>query len=233
MSGVRGPLVLVGPSGAGKTTIADELVTMHPDRFEPSVSATTRSPRDGERHGREYLFVLRAEFDGMIRNGRFAEWAEVHGERYGTPADNLRDISADGPVPVLDIDVQGARQVLGRGTGALVIFIVPPGPAEWLGRLVGRGTESPREVGRRLRTALKELRSARLFERFVVNADLDRAVRQVLAHWNGEPVRGTSTSEVAALCRRLEAGARLEIARLDAMKNPAAMDTKQAHEERI
>ncbi len=233
MSGGRGALVLVGPSGAGKTTIANELVSAHPDRFEPSISATTRSPRDGERHGREYLFVSGAEFDAMIRGGKLAEWAEVHGERYGTPAENLRDGSADGPVPVLDIDVQGARQILRRRTVALVIFILPPGPARWIGRLVGRGTESPREVGRRLRTALEELRSAPSFERFVVNEDLDRAVRQVLAHWTGEVGRRASTPEAGALCRRLEDGARLEIARLEAMKPPAAVDAKQAHEERI
>ena len=232
MSRGRRPLVLVGPSGTGKTTIANELVTALPDRFVPSVSATTRSPRDGERHGREYLFVSCAEFDEMIHGGRLAEWAEVHGERYGTPEDNLREVSADGLVPVLDIDVQGAGQIVRRGTGALVIFILPPGPAEWIGRLVGRGTESPREIARRLRTALEELRAARSFDRFVVNADLDQAVRQVLAQWVGELGRRASASEVAALRRKLEAGARSEIARLEAMEDPATMNAKQAHKEK-
>lgn len=233
MSRAAGPLVLVGPSGAGKTTIAKELVSAHPDRFVPSVSVTTRSPRDGERHGREYLFVSCAEFDGMIRDGRLAEWAEVHGERYGTPAPNLRDVAADGPVPVLDIDVQGAGQILKRGTGAVVIFILPPGPDKWIGRLVGRGTESPREIGRRLSTALEELRAAPLFERFVVNADLDRTVRKVLAHWLGEPGHRAAASEVAARCLGLEDGARSEIARLEAMEEPATTNARRISKEGI
>ncbi|MDE2973947.1 MAG: guanylate kinase [Gemmatimonadota bacterium] len=232
MSGVAGPLVLVGPSGAGKTTVANELVSAHPDRFVPSVSVTTRRPRDGERHGRDYLFVSRAEFDEMIRGGRLAEWAEVHGERYGTPADNLREESGDGPVPVLDIDVLGAGRILKRGTGALVIFILPPGPAEWIGRLAGRGTESPREIARRLRTALGELRAVPLFERFVVNAELDRTVRRVLAHWAGEPGGGASASEVAARCRRLEDGARSEIARLEETEDPTTTNAERAPRER-
>lgn len=233
MSGARRPLVLVGPSGAGKTTIAKELVSAHPDRFTPSVSATTRSPRGGERHGREYHFVSHSDFKRMVAEGELAEWAEVHGECYGTPVENLREASADGPVPVLDIDVQGARQILKRGIGALVIFILPPGPAEWVGRLAGRGTESPREIGRRLRTALQELRAAPSFERFVVNGNLDESVMRVVAHMAGEPGRRTPASEAAALCGRLETGARSEIARLEAKKSPTSLEAQRAHTERI
>ena len=214
-AGRRRPLILVGPSGVGKTTIANVLVRTRPDLFALSVSATTRMPRTGERPDREYVFVSRSIFELLIAGGHLAEWAEVHGEYYGTPAENLEDLPGDGPVPVLDIDVQGARQIMKRGTGALVIFILPPGPAEWIDRLAGRGTESPRAIARRLKTALEELRAAASFEHFVVNADLDRTVGRVQALAAGRSGRLPNASEVAALCRRLEAGARSEIRRLE------------------
>ncbi len=218
----RQPLVLVGPSGVGKTTIAGSLVRRHPDLFALSVSVTTRRPRAGERPGREYVFVSRPVFEKMINDARLAEWAKVHGEYYGTPAENLEGVSGDGPIPVLDIDVQGTRQIMKRGTGAFVIFILPPGPAAWIDRLAGRGTESPRAIARRLNTALGELRTAPSFEHFVVNTDLDRTVNRVLALAVGQSGDLPGASEVAALCRRLDAGARSEIRRLKGVRKEKA-----------
>lgn len=211
----RRPLVLVGPSGAGKTTIAARLVSEYPARFVLSVSATTREPRCGERPGRDYHFVSRTRFRGMIANGELAEWAEVHGEYYGTPSCNLERGTGEGPIPVLDIDVQGARQVMEHAPAALVIFIVPPDSGRWVKRLVGRGTESPQQILRRLRTALVELRAASSFGQFVVNEDLGQAVEQVAGLACGPPPRRMQAAYMRRLCEGLEAGARREIARLE------------------
>ncbi len=208
------PLVLVGPSGAGKTTIAGRLVREYPERFRFSVSATSRAPRGHERSGREYTFVSREEFEGMIASGELAEWAQVHGEYYGTPIDNLRGMAEAGIAPVLDIDVQGARQVMRRGIDALVIFILPPGAAHWLARLTGRGTESPQGIVRRLQTAREELREATTFEEFVVNQNLSEAVRRVLEIADGGVGEGACDPGVEELCRALDAGAADEIARI-------------------
>lgn len=214
MSGSLGPLVLVGPSGAGKTTIAARLVARYPGRFTISVSATTRAPREGERNGHDYHFVSRATFEAMIAAGGLAEWAEVHGAYYGTPAANLVPAGKDAPVTVLDIDIQGARQVMERGGGALVIFILPPGPEQWIARLAGRGTESPAEIATRLRTALGELASAPSFSQFVVNANLDRTVSEVLALVEGSTGGSLEAVRAEELRQALETGARSEIARL-------------------
>lgn len=220
MSGEPGALVLVGPSGAGKTTIARRVVESRPDRFAFSVSATTRRPRPGEEHGREYLFVSRADFRAMVAGGELLEHAEVHGDYYGTPLAGIR--RAGRRAPVLDIDVQGAAQVLRHGVGACVIFIVPPDAAAWFDRLGGRGTESPSQIVRRLRTSLGELGGVSGFECFVVNDALDQAVADVMAHWRGAPPSRIGAPEAAALCRDLEAGARAEIARLRALGGSAA-----------
>lgn len=221
MSRRAGPLVLVGPSGAGKTTIAARLVADHPGRFAFSVSATTRPPRDGERDGRDYHFLSRAAFEDMIAAGELAEWAEVHGEYYGTPTANLAPAGGGAPVTVLDIDVQGARQVMKRAGAALVIFILPPGPDEWIARLAGRGTESPAEIARRLRTALGELAAAPSFETFVVNANLDRAVDEVLALVEGGTRAGGGADDLKPLREALAGGARSGIARLEAAGSAA------------
>ncbi len=220
----RGPVVLVGPSGVGKTTIAARLVERYAGRFALSVSATTRRPRAGEEDGRDYHFMSREAFDEMLRAGELAEWAEVHGERYGTPAANLVPGRGGGPVTILDIDVQGARQVMRRAASALVIFILPPGPEEWIRRLAGRGTESPREIAQRLRTALSELAEAPSFNQFVVNADLEHAVDEVLAIAERTGRHRSASGGFATLRRALDEGARREIERLEAAGEAASTD---------
>ena len=221
------PVVLVGPSGAGKTTIATRLVDLHPQDFALSVSATTRSPRSGEVPGRDYHFVSADEFKAMIGAGQLAEWAQVHGEYYGTPVRNLSRARSGGPTPILDIDVQGAGQVMKHAPCSLVIFIVPPGPNRWIRRLVGRGTESSRQIARRLRTALRELGAARSLGEFVVNEDLDSAVEQVLALARGTPVRSVADQQMDHLCEELESRARLEIARLEQLDHPGATRSRR------
>ncbi len=253
MTAGPGFLVLAGPSGAGKTTIASGLVERWPERFAVSVSVTTRPARRGERGGVEYRFVSRREFGAMIEAGELAEWAEVHGECYGTPLRNLsgeeldsdagrgrgvgrggRAASPAGPgiaappvVLVLDIDVQGARQVVRRSPEAVVMFVVPPGPGPWLRRLRGRGTESPRQIAGRLATALRELEAAESLARapqfggFVVNESVDGAVCEVVAAVDGFGRAGPAVGRargragVRALCLRLAEGARAEIERLE------------------
>ena len=150
MTSGASPVVLVGPSGAGKTTLAHRLVADSP-RYVFSVSATTRAPRDGEHDGIDYHFVDRVGFDAMVDTGELAEWAEVHGRLYGTPRAEL-DLAAErGEHVVLDIDVQGARQIRDVVPDARLIFVLPPDIHIMMARLSGRGIETPAEIAKRLR----------------------------------------------------------------------------------
>jgi guanylate kinase len=174
-------VVLAAPSGGGKTTIARALVARWPDRYGFSVSATTRPPRPGERDGEDYFFLSKDEFRRRQAAGQFLESAEYAGELYGTLKAEVDRLLAAGRHVLLDIEVQGARQVRKRypPPASRAVFILPPSAAELLRRLEGRRTESPSEMAKRLKTAIRELRQAETFDYVVVNDDLDTAVATV------------------------------------------------------
>jgi guanylate kinase len=172
------PLVLAAPSGTGKTTISHKLVE-DGSGYAFSVSATTRAPRPNERDGVDYHFVTRDVFEEWTRTNKLCEWAQVHGELYGTPIANLEQAAARGEHMVLDIDVQGARQIRKHVSNALLVFIVPPSIDAMMSRLSGRGTEKSAQVAKRLRTAVAELAAAKDFDYVLVNEDLDATVQQI------------------------------------------------------
>ncbi|MBB4638737.1 guanylate kinase [Longimicrobium terrae] len=178
------PLVLSAPSGAGKTTIAGRLRERRADVVF-SVSATTRSPRPGERDGVHYHFVDVDEFRRMIAGGELLEHAEVHGNFYGTPRSELRRAHAAGAFLLLDIDVQGAAQVRAAVPEAVLVFILPPSGRVLVQRLTGRGSEADEAVRRRLRNARDEIAEAPRFDHVVLNDELDHAVADVEAILDG------------------------------------------------
>ena len=183
------PVVLAAPSGTGKTTIAHRLVE-GTGEFVFSVSATTRAPRKGERNGMDYEFVGHTEFESMLARGELAEWAVVHGNMYGTPRRNFDEAAERGEHLVLDIDVQGARQIRARVPDALLVFVIPPSTEVLVSRLTKRGTEADEEVARRLRAARTELARVDEFYHVVVNDDLERAVEEVRMVARTGDVRG-------------------------------------------
>jgi guanylate kinase len=170
--------VITGPSGVGKGTLIKALRERLPE-VELSVSATTREPRRGEEDGREYHFLSREEFDRRIAERDFLEWAEYSGNRYGTLRSEVEARTSRGAPVVLEIEVQGARQVRETMPEAVRIFIEPPDPAELRARLLGRATDDPETIERRLEVARQELRARDEFAHRVVNDDVDRASNEL------------------------------------------------------
>ncbi len=173
-------VVLSGPSGVGKNTLLKAILPRVPGLIY-SVSATTRPPRPGERHGVDYFFLSEEEFQARIDRGEFLEWAEFCGYRYGTPRAYVEECLARGLIVIMDIDIQGARQVRQKMPDGVAIFVLPPSLEELRHRLEARGADSETAVDRRLRVAAEELAALADYDYWIVNDDLERAVRTLEA----------------------------------------------------
>lgn len=174
----KGILVVIsGFSGAGKGTIMKELIKRY-DYFL-SVSATTRSPREGETDGKDYYFHTKEEFQEMIDNGELVEWAEYVGNYYGTPKKRVEEKLEQGKDVLLEIEMQGGMLVKEQFPDALLIFISPPSAKVLRERLTGRGTESPEEIEKRLMRAVEEVKYMKDYDYIVVNDELEDAINKV------------------------------------------------------
>jgi guanylate kinase len=169
--------VITGPSGVGKGTLVRRLLERHPEIWL-SISATTRSPRQGEQDGRDYFFRSRQDFEQCIADGDFLEWAEFAGNLYGTPRQSVERNLEQGPV-LLEIELEGARQVRQSFPAALQIFLAPPSFEELERRIRSRGTDSETAIARRLERAREELAAAAEFDAVLVNGDLEEALLQL------------------------------------------------------
>lgn len=172
--------IVSGPSGAGKGTLVRAMLERVPDLWL-SVSATTRSPRPGEREGVHYYFLSRKEFDRKAEDGGFLEWAEVHGNKYGTPRDTVQRAIAAGKQVVLEIDPQGAWQVKERMPESVLIFIEAPDMEELRRRLRGRGSETPEQIETRMATAIREMELAGMYDFVITNDDVSRATDELVS----------------------------------------------------
>ena len=183
-------LVISGPSGAGKGTLYNRVLAADPT-FTFSVSYTTRGPRPGEVDGKDYCFVTEEQFRQMLDRDGFLEHAEVHGHLYGTPRQPVLDALEAGRSVMLDIDPQGALQVMDKLPDCVSVFILPPSFAELRRRLTGRGTEKPEEIERRLRNARGEVKLMGKYQYLVVNDDLEVAYRTLQGIVDAEKQRSS------------------------------------------
>jgi guanylate kinase len=181
--------VLAGPTAVGKGSVSADIRAHHPEIWI-SISATTRAPRPGEQNGVHYWFVSEAEFDRMVAEDELLEWAVVHrAARYGTPRAPVEEMLAAGRPALLEIDLQGARQVRAAMPEARMVFLAPPSWEELVRRLVGRGTEGQDERERRLASARLELAAEAEFDATIVNTEIHDAAEELVALMVGPPGR--------------------------------------------
>ena len=179
---IRGVLlVLSGPSGTGKGTVCKVVRDSLGDNLAYSISATTRKPRTGEEHGREYFFFSKEEFEALRDQNGFLEWAQVYDNYYGTPRAFVEEVLASGRDCILEIDPQGALQVRKATSEAVLVFIAPPSLEELRARLTGRGTEAPEEVEKRLSCAEAELAYSNQYDYLIVNDEVEKAAEKMRA----------------------------------------------------
>jgi len=173
------PMVISAPSGGGKTVVRSGLLKLN-KKFAFSVTCTTRARRPGEVDGKDYYFVTVEQFKRLRREGKLLEWAQVHGNYYGTPVKSAVDVLKKGRIPVMTIDVKGARSVKRIFPEAVTVFLLPPDLKTLVQRLRGRG-EAPENVAVRLETARSEIKVASTFDYLVINDKLAETVREVAA----------------------------------------------------
>lgn len=181
-------IVVSGPSGTGKGTVCSALLSAHPE-IAYSISATTRSPREGERHGVNYYFLTKPVFETMISEGELLEWATVYGNYYGTPLQPIKEKLAAGQDILLEIDTQGALKVQERFSDGVFIFLLPPSLMELERRIRGRGTEDEASLACRLQAAQKEIGVAQQYHYVVVNDEVKTAVAKIVAILTAEHCR--------------------------------------------
>jgi guanylate kinase len=212
-------LVLSAPSGGGKTTITKRLLQGRGD-LGYSVSATTRAIRPGEIHGRDYHFLTRPDFEQRRKRGEFLESATYGDELYGTLKSEIDRIFAEGRHAVLDVEIEGARQIRRAMPDSLLVFVLPPSAEELLSRLAGRNTEHPEVIRQRVARAAEELAAVREYDYVVVNEDLTDAVSQVASILEAESHRVVRQQDLAEVVDEL---------RRDVMKAAAVIPSKASN----
>ena len=192
----KGILIVVsGFSGSGKGTLMKELLTRYPDTYALSISATTRSPREGEVDGREYFFVSKDEFEKMIAKGELIEYAKYVENYYGTPRDYVEKKLDEGKDVILEIEIQGALNVKKMFPDTLLLFVTPPSAEELKKRLVGRGTETMDVIESRMDRACEEAEGMENYDYLIVNDSLDRCVEEMHSIIQGEHRRSSRNCE--------------------------------------
>jgi guanylate kinase len=211
------PIILSSPSGGGKTTIAQKLLAARQD-LGYSVSCTTRPPREGEVEGRDYHFLSAKDFKRGQQAGEFAESAEVHGHLYGTLRAEVERVLSSRKHVIMDIDVQGSRQFAAAFPDSVLIFILPPSAEALIARLEGRGTEEPKSLIRRFRSAIDELKAIDLYQYVVVNDEVDSAVAAISSIIEAEGLKRSRDGALEAQVRDLMTGIQRAIDHYSARK---------------